>query len=139
METRQLSPSQGQAVEPPIPSVFPGPGWVGAVLGSLITASNERWFDHHALLRWADDGGRWAGESNCMLHEARSLWTRVSLAGDLRGVRVSRDLFKDDVALKAKTVEVPDQFRVKRFETRPVSTTEQIAASKRKWGLNPDR
>jgi hypothetical protein len=72
METLQLSPAQSYAVETSISSVFPGRGWPGAVLGSVITASDERWFDHHALLRWADDGGRWVEESNSTLQEVRT-------------------------------------------------------------------
>ncbi len=69
MGTLQPSPSQSQAVETSIPSVFPGRSWPGAVLGSVITASDDRWFDRYALLRWAYDGGCWVGESNSTLHE----------------------------------------------------------------------
>ena len=73
METREPSPSQVSPLEAPIPSVFPGSSWPPrAVFGSLMTASDDPWFDHHALLRWADDGGRWVVESNPTLHEVCS-------------------------------------------------------------------
>jgi hypothetical protein len=48
------------------------------------------------------------------------------------------DLFKDDIALNAKTVETPEQFRVKNYEEKPSPTPDEIAENKRKWGLEPD-
>src|SRR5690349_24324346 len=48
------------------------------------------------------------------------------------------DLFESDTALNATTVDIPDQFRVKRFEEKPAPTPEQVAENKRKWGLEPD-
>jgi hypothetical protein len=48
------------------------------------------------------------------------------------------DLFKDDIALNAKTVETPEQFRVKKYEEKPSPTPDEIAENKRKWGLEPD-
>jgi hypothetical protein len=55
---------QSMIFETPIPSVFPSQIRPGAVVGSLRPETNERRFDQRALLRWADDGGRWAGEVN---------------------------------------------------------------------------
>ncbi|MGH7932429.1 MAG: 4Fe-4S dicluster domain-containing protein [Candidatus Binataceae bacterium] len=46
------------------------------------------------------------------------------------------ELFKDDIALNAETVEVPGQFRVKQFVEEPAPTPEQIVDNKRKWGLD---
>lgn len=48
------------------------------------------------------------------------------------------ELFNSDIALNAKTVEVPDQFQVKQFEEKPAPTPEQVAENKRKWRLDPD-
>lgn len=72
MEPRELSALQSQvcrAVEA-IPSVFPGRPWAGAVVGSLITVLDDWGFDHRALLRWADDGGRYI-EEGLPLQEVR--------------------------------------------------------------------
>ncbi len=70
METRELSALQIQAVEA-IPSVFPGRTWPGAVVGSLMTVSDDWRLDQRALLRWADDGGRWTEEGRTTFQEVR--------------------------------------------------------------------
>jgi hypothetical protein len=70
METRELSALQSQAVQT-IPSVFPGGPWPGAVVGSLIAVSDDRRFDRSAMLRWADDGGRWTEEGRTTFQEVR--------------------------------------------------------------------
>jgi hypothetical protein len=69
METRDPSASRSRSIERPIPSVFPNRTWPGAAVASLIT--DDRWFDHHALLRWADDGGRWAEQAHAAGTEVR--------------------------------------------------------------------
>jgi hypothetical protein len=38
---------------------------------SLIVVSDEPWLDQRALLRWADDGGRWVDASDGAIQEAR--------------------------------------------------------------------
>ena len=72
MEARELSPSQSRASEKVIPSIFPGHSWPGAVVGSLTVAVDEGRFEQHALLRWADDGGRWIGDGNSTVPEVRT-------------------------------------------------------------------
>lgn len=72
MEARELSSSQSRVAEKVIPSIFPGHSWPGAVLGSLTAAMDEGWLDEHALLRWADDGGRWVGDGNSTVAEVRT-------------------------------------------------------------------
>jgi hypothetical protein len=69
MEPREISALQSKAVEAPIPSIFPGRPWPGAVVGFPIAVSDDRWLDHRALLRWADDGGRWVEEVQGTLQE----------------------------------------------------------------------
>jgi hypothetical protein len=68
MEPRELSALQSQTVEA-IPSIFPGRTWPGAVVGSFIAVSDDWRLDHRALLRWADDGGRWVEEAQGTLQE----------------------------------------------------------------------
>jgi hypothetical protein len=41
----------------------------GLKISSSMIASNDWLLDHRALLRWADDGGRWAEESNVSIRE----------------------------------------------------------------------
>lgn len=48
------------------------------------------------------------------------------------------ELFKDDIALNAKTVGEPERFRVKIYEEKPSPTPEQIVENKRKWRFDPD-
>jgi hypothetical protein len=72
MEARGLLPSQSRASEKVIPSIFLSHSWSGAVVGSLTVAMDDGRFDQHALLRWADDGGRWVGDGNCTVPEVRT-------------------------------------------------------------------
>ncbi len=44
MEARELSLLQSRAAEKLIPSIFPGHGWPGAVIGSLTEGADEDWF-----------------------------------------------------------------------------------------------
>jgi ferredoxin len=44
------------------------------------------------------------------------------------------EVFKDDIELNHKTVDMADQFKVKTFVTTEHPTPEQIAANKVKWG-----
>jgi ferredoxin len=46
------------------------------------------------------------------------------------------DVFKTDVELNRKTIELQDQFRVGAFEDKPRPTPEQVATNKIEWGLN---
>lgn len=71
METREDSASRTPTVARRIPSIFLGPARPDTV-ASLMTMSDDRRFDESALLRWADDGGRWAGESNATLYRAHT-------------------------------------------------------------------
>jgi ferredoxin len=48
------------------------------------------------------------------------------------------ELFKTDVELNRQAAERRDEFRVKTFEHKAQPTAEEVAANKRKWGLNPD-
>ena len=48
------------------------------------------------------------------------------------------ELFKSDIALNAKTIELPDQFQVKQFKEKPAPTPERVVENKRKWGLRTD-
>ena len=48
------------------------------------------------------------------------------------------ELFKDDTALNRKSVEMSDQFKVKTFAAVEHPTSEQVAANKKKWGLDPN-
>jgi hypothetical protein len=41
----------------------------GLKISSPMIASNDWLPDHRALLRWAEDGGRWAEESNVSIRE----------------------------------------------------------------------
>jgi hypothetical protein len=44
------------------------------------------------------------------------------------------DVFKDDIPLNHKTVDMADQFKVMTFKQIEHPTPEQIAANKTKWG-----
>ena len=59
METGDPFLSESRSVERPILFVFSRRTWPGGVSASLI--ADDRRFDRQALLRWADDGGRWGG------------------------------------------------------------------------------
>ncbi|HUY17925.1 MAG TPA: ferredoxin family protein [Candidatus Binataceae bacterium] len=48
------------------------------------------------------------------------------------------EVFKDDTALNRKSVEMSDQFKVKTFTAIEHPTSEQVAANKKKWGLDPN-
>lgn len=71
METREHSASHTLTVARRIPSISLIPARPDTV-ASLMTASDDRRFDQCALLRWADDGGRWPGEINATLYGARA-------------------------------------------------------------------
>ncbi len=43
----------------------------GAAARFLTAVSEEQRFDRQALLRWADDGGRWAEKGDYMHYEVR--------------------------------------------------------------------
>jgi hypothetical protein len=64
MQSQEPLPSQNWSVEPPIPCIFPARSWPGAVARLMV---DERQFDQRALLRWADDGGRWANSTSLSL------------------------------------------------------------------------
>jgi hypothetical protein len=72
MEARGLLPSQSRASEKVISSVFSSHGWPRGVIGSLREAMDERQFEQRALLRWADDGGRWIDDSNSIVPEVHT-------------------------------------------------------------------
>lgn len=72
MQARELSSSQNRAAEKVISSLFPCHSWPGAVVGALTAAMDEGWLDERALLRWADDGGRWVGDGNSTVPEVRT-------------------------------------------------------------------
>jgi hypothetical protein len=67
METREASPIW--TTEVAIPGIFSGRRWLGAVAGAPVV--DERQLEQRALLRWADDAGRWVGESNSTPYEVR--------------------------------------------------------------------
>lgn len=46
------------------------PNWA-EVVRSLIAAPDDPWLEQRALLRWADDGGRWVDASDRAVQEAR--------------------------------------------------------------------
>lgn len=71
LEAREHSASHTLTVARRMPSIFLGRARPDTV-ASLMTVSYERRFDECALLRWADDGGRWAGESNATLYRAHT-------------------------------------------------------------------
>jgi len=48
------------------------------------------------------------------------------------------DIFKDDIELNRKTVEVVDQFQVRAFEDKERPTLEQVLTNKTQWGLHPN-
>ncbi len=43
----------------------------GVVVRSLIIVSDDWWLDEQAILRWADDGGRWVDGNNATVQEAQ--------------------------------------------------------------------
>ncbi len=45
------------------------------------------------------------------------------------------DVFEEDTALNAKTLDCKDEFRVPEVEDKPRPTPEQIATNKEKWGF----
>ena len=69
METGEPFVSGSRSVERTILSVFSWRTWPGAVRAALI--ADDRWFDHHALSRWADDVGRWAEQAQAVGEEVR--------------------------------------------------------------------
>lgn len=62
MQTQEPLRSQNWRVETPIPCIFSARSWRGPVARSLMV--DEWQFDQLALLRWADDGGRWANSTS---------------------------------------------------------------------------
>jgi hypothetical protein len=70
METREVSASQSRTSKWPAPSIFPGRTRPGVVVGSPIAVLDDQPFDNRALLRWADDGGRYL-EQGLQLQEVR--------------------------------------------------------------------
>ncbi len=43
----------------------------GVAVRSLIIVSDDWWLDEQAILRWADDGGRWVDGNNATVQEAQ--------------------------------------------------------------------
>jgi hypothetical protein len=60
----------------------------------------------------------------------------MSVAGHFRGTSGTRS-FNEDIALNHATVELHGQFEVAIFQKKEHPTTEQVAANKLKWGLDP--
>ena len=48
------------------------------------------------------------------------------------------EIFKDDITLNHATVAIHEQFKVATFQKKKNPASEQIAANKIKWGLDPD-
>jgi hypothetical protein len=71
METREHSASHTLTAARRIPSIFLARTRPDTA-APLMTLSDDCGFDQCALLRWADDGGRWAGESNATLYGAHT-------------------------------------------------------------------
>jgi ferredoxin len=48
------------------------------------------------------------------------------------------EIFNDDIALNHAMLERMEEFKVKAFEQKEHPTSEQVAANKKKWGLDPN-
>lgn len=72
MESGNPSGIDNRAAKAPTLSVVLGSASPGTAIGSRITATYDWLLDQRALLQWADDGGRWVGEGNSILHEVRT-------------------------------------------------------------------
>jgi len=66
-------PSQFKCISTNLPVLAIGPGRTSpdTAVRSLIAVSDDPWTDQRALLRWADDGGRWMDASDRAIQQAR--------------------------------------------------------------------
>lgn len=69
---------------------------------------------------------------DCGACEPECPWQAIFEAPSVPG------LFANDVALNARTMEMPNRFRVKQYEEKDTPTPEEVAKNKRKWGLDLD-
>jgi len=67
---------------------------------------------------------------NCGICEPACPWEAIFEAQDVP------DVFKDDIALNARTVERPGDFIVPEVIDKIVPSPEQVRANKHKWGLS---
>ncbi len=68
---------------------------------------------------------------DCGACEPECPWQAIYEAPDVPAI------FADDIELNRKSLDLPDQFKVKDFEDKERPTAAQVAANMRKWGFDP--